>query len=289
MPRSLIFELNQKTFAEAVLLNSHKVPVVVEFMGVWSGPCITLERRLTDLAEEFPEQFVFAKVDIDEQPELRKQYRIENVPTVIVFRDGKPARTEVGELNADDLRALLKDFGVFRESDAMREEARARHLAGDTVGAVDLLGRAAKADPANPRIAMDMVQIMMDVGQVGDAKALFARLPETARDSDTGRVLAGQLAFADLAAQTEGVVALEARLAADPADFAARFDLAVCEVARHDLDAAMHHLFAIQQAEPTFRAGAAHEMIVTLINMVAPNQAEAATRYRRQLANLLSE
>ncbi|MCB1736203.1 MAG: tetratricopeptide repeat protein [Gammaproteobacteria bacterium] len=287
--QALIFELNEKSFAQAALLNSHKAPVLVEFMGVWSGPCIALESRLTELAQEFPEQFVFAKVDIDEQPALRKQYRIENVPTLVVFRDGKPVRTEVGELSADDLRVLLRDFGVFRPSDEMREQARARHVAGDTAAAVQLLGEAARSDPGNTRIALDMVQIMIDVGHLDDARSLFERLPEAIRESDAGNALKGQLAFADLAAKTAGIGALQARLAAAPEDHDARFDLAICEVARHDFDAAMEALFHVQARDPAFRDGAAREMIVALINMLTANHPESAAEYRRRLANLLSE
>ena len=64
------------------------------------------------LAKEFAEQFIFAKVDIDEQAELCKEHKIENIPTIMVFKDGKLVRTEVGELKEPDARELLKDFGI---------------------------------------------------------------------------------------------------------------------------------------------------------------------------------
>ena len=73
-----VFEVNQKSFDQAVLLNSHKVPVIVEFMGVWSGPCSAMDNLFTTLAKEFVEQFIFARVDIDEQAELTKAHSIEN-------------------------------------------------------------------------------------------------------------------------------------------------------------------------------------------------------------------
>ena len=57
------FEVNQKSFEQLVLLNSHKIPVFVEFMGVWSGPCIAMDTLFTNLAKEHAEKFIFAKVD----------------------------------------------------------------------------------------------------------------------------------------------------------------------------------------------------------------------------------
>ncbi|MGB0721513.1 MAG: tetratricopeptide repeat protein [Gammaproteobacteria bacterium] len=286
--QALIFELTRRNFGEAALLNSHKVPVIVEFMGMWSGPCIALEDRMVALAREFPGQFIFAKVDIDEQQELRTTYRIENVPTVIVFRDGEPARTETGELNSDECRTLLKDLGVFRASDALREQARTKHMAGDTGEAVVLLTQAIQQDPGNTRVAMDMVQIMIDTRRLDDAEGLFKRLPEADRKSETGLALQGQLTFATLAARTEGRAALMARLEQDADDHDARFDLALCEVAEHRFDAAMDALFHIQRQAPDFREGAARELIVALINMLAPSAPTEAAAYRQKLGAVLT-
>ncbi len=286
---ALVFELSQKSFNEGVLFNSHKIPVVVEFMGMWSGPCIQLEDRFTDLAKEFPGRFVFGKIDIDEQAELMKEYAIENVPTTLVFKDGKVARREEGELNADDARALIKDFGVFHESDVQREQAREKHMAGDTAGAINLLTQAIQSDPGNTRVALDMVQIFLDIGELEQANGLFQRLPESARETDMGKVVHGQLTFHDLAAKTDGSQALKQRISNNHQDYAALFDLSICEVANRDYDAAMDALFTLLERAPNFRDGAARELIITVINMLTPNAPETAMAYRRHLSNMLSE
>lgn len=68
--QALVFEVGESGFERYVIENSRKVPVLVEFMVVWSEPCVVMADALADLAVEFAEQFVFAKVDIDEQPKL---------------------------------------------------------------------------------------------------------------------------------------------------------------------------------------------------------------------------
>ena len=209
----LVFEVNQKSFDQYVLLNSHKIPVIVEFMGVWSGPCIAMDNILSGLAKEFAEQFIFAKVDMDEQAELVKIHKIENVPTLMVFTDGELARTEVGELKENEIRELLKDFGIYHESDLMREKAREKHLAGETSAAILLLTDAIKADPSNTRIAMDMVQILIDVGDLEQASGLYARLPEASHETEMGKALSGQLTFAKLAENVEDIDILKNKLA----------------------------------------------------------------------------
>ena len=287
--QALIFEVGESGFDRYVIENSHKVPVLVEFMGVWSGPCVVMADSLADLAKEFAGQFVFAKVDIDEQPGLRDQYNIENVPTLVVFRDGEVALTQAGQMQEDELRVLLQGLGVFRESDEMRAQAREKHMGGDTPGAIVLLTDAIRKDPGNTRVAMDMVQIFIDMGELQQARQLFNKLPDADRETTMGRSLTGQLAFADLAAATEGIDALQERLAQDAADHAARFDLAVCLVSQHDYDGAMDHLFAVLESKPEFREGAAREMIVILSNMLSANEPERAQAHRRRLASLLNE
>lgn len=127
-------------------------------MGIWSGPCIQMSEELSNLANEFTGQFIFAKRDIDEQPELMKQYTVENVPSLKVFVDGAVVQTEEGQLNHQELRDVLKGFGVFSQIDDMRQQAREKHISGDTLEGMQLLTQAMQQDPSNIKVAMDMGQ-----------------------------------------------------------------------------------------------------------------------------------
>jgi len=287
-PQALIFEVSNSSFPVAVIQNSHKLPVLVEFMGVWSEHCIKLEDQLAALAKEFPEQFIFAKVDLDEQPELREAYKITNVPTIKVFHNGAVVRTKEGVMEEGELRALLKEFGIVNEADDLRIQAREKHIAGDTPAAIGLLTRAIQLDPRNTRIAQDMVQVFLDIGETEQAKSLFARLPKTDQESEQGRALNGQLTFRELAAKTAGKLNLQDQLATNPEDHDARFDLAVCLVAEHDYQHAMDNLFTILNNAPDYKDGAARELIISLTNMLAPNDPQLAQEFRKRLSNLLA-
>lgn len=283
-----IFEVSQSSFNTSVVSNSYKLPVFVEFMQMWSEPCNTMADTFSVLAKEFSGRFVFAKVDLDEQQELRKEYCIVKAPTLKVFKDGEVVRTEEGLVPENELRLLLKSYGIFRESDDMREQARNRHMAGDTVEAINLLTQAIQKDPTNTRVALDMVQVLIDIGELDRARTLFDRLPEKDRTGDTGRSLTGQLTFSELAAKTTGKDDLLRRIAGAPDDHDAHFDLSICLVAEHDYRQAMDHLFAILQQQPDYKQGAAREMIISLINMLAPNEPELAQEFRRRLGNVLA-
>ena len=287
--KPLIFEVSQNNFEDLVIHNSNHLPVVVEFMGIWSEPCIKTEYALSDLAKEFPGDFIFAKIDIDEQSELKDQFSIVNIPTILVFKDGNEVQREEGELRSEELRVLLKHYGVYRESDELREQAREKHLAGDTQSAVMLLTQAISSDPSNVRVALDMAQIFIDMGEIDQAQNLFDKLPESARKLDIGLSISSQLNFIRLAQNTAGKVNLLIQVAKTPDDYQARFDLAVCLFAEYEIDKGMEELFYIQENQSDFKDGAAREMIGMVCNMLTNSNPDQSNAYRRRLANLLSE
>ena len=285
---AFVFEVSKKGFEQHVLLNSHKIPVFVEFMGIWSGPCAAMDNLFSGLAKEFPEQFIFAKVDADEQPELIKEHKIENLPTLMVFKDGNLARTEVGELNEDEARSLLKEFDIFHQSDLMREQARDKHMAGDSPAAIILLSEAIKLDSSNPRVVMDMVQIFIDINELEQAQSLFNRLPDSLKESDIGKTLNGQLALVRFATSLDDTETLQSIVTNNPDDSSARFDLSVRLTSEYKYREAVDNLFYIQQHDAEFKDGAAKEMLVTIARNLTSVNDELAKEIKRKLANILS-
>ncbi len=284
-----IFDVTEKSFPSAVVDNSHKLPVVAGFLGAWSEHCFIVDELFTRLAKEFAGKFIFAKIDIDEQPELRMQYKIENVPTMLVFKEGEVVRVEQGQLVETEARALLRDFGVSHPADEMREQAREKHMGGDTAGAIMLLTQAIQLDPMNTRIAMDMAQIFIDVGDIDSANGLLSKLPEQDKRSDMGKSLSGQINIAQLAAKTDGLDVLQARVIMVPDDAQARFDLAICLMERYDYQTAMDHLLQIITTAPEFQEGVAKEMMIVVIKMLTSGSPELAKEYQRKLSNLVAQ
>ena len=281
-----IFEASEHNFDSVVIQNSFKIPVLVEFMGVWSGPCIQMSDELSGLAQEFPAQFIFAKVDIDEQAELKTQYEIENVPCLKVFVNGEVVKTEEGLLNQAELRDVLKEYGVYSQTDDMRMQAREKHISGDTIAAVKLLTEAIQKDPSNTKIAMDMAQIFIDMNELEQASGLFNQLPDSAKKSDMGKSLVGQLSFMDLAAKTPGTFQLQQSLLTSPNNCDVHFDLAVCLIAERDYEQAVDHLLEIMKIDANYKDDAAKEMIINVANMLTPNNPELSSKIRSRLSSV---
>lgn len=96
--------LNAENFSDKISGGS---PVLVDFWASWCGPCHMLSPVVEELSQEHPE-VAFAKVNVDEAPELAQKYHISAIPTLLLFRDGEVADTSVGVRSKEELEAFLK-------------------------------------------------------------------------------------------------------------------------------------------------------------------------------------
>ena len=282
-----IFEATKENFDQVVIQNSNKIPVVALFMAVSSEPCFVLTEIFSKLAKEFAGQFIFTKIDIDEQEALRDQFKIKNVPTIILIQNGNPIMTSEGLLTEDEARVLLKGVNVFNIVDEMREQARKKHLSGDTENAIITLSEAIKKEPGNTKVALDMVQIFIDIKQIEQANGLFNKLPDAAKQTDMGKSVTGQLTFINLASEKQDIETLTKIIEDDENNQQARFDLAICLTAEYKYEQAVEQLLIMHEQDELFQDGAAKELAITLIGMLKATQPEMASSAQTKLSNLL--
>jgi thioredoxin 1 len=100
-----IITIDQNNFQKSVL-DSPK-PVMVDFWAPWCGPCRAVAPVVEELAKEYSSKAGFAKVNVDESPILASQYGVMSIPTIIIFKDGKPAEQVIGYKPKNDLKKLL--------------------------------------------------------------------------------------------------------------------------------------------------------------------------------------
>lgn len=99
--------LNQENFEREVLQS--ELPVLVDFWATWCGPCRMLAPVVAELAEEYDGTVKVGKVNVDEEPELARQFGIVSIPTVLVFRGGELAAQHVGFCQKRELELILKE------------------------------------------------------------------------------------------------------------------------------------------------------------------------------------
>ncbi|MFC1846214.1 thioredoxin [Chloroflexota bacterium] len=101
----IISNVDQSSFQQTVLDSSK--PVLVDFWAEWCGPCKAITPVVEELAKEYAGKVEFAKVNVDQAPTLASGYGVMSIPTIIVFKDGKPANQVIGFKSKDDLKKLL--------------------------------------------------------------------------------------------------------------------------------------------------------------------------------------
>lgn len=100
-------KITSENFKTEVL--ESEVPVIVDFWAQWCRPCLMLGPIIEEIAEEFEGKVKVGKVNVDEEGYLANQFRISSIPTVMLFKDGKPASQVIGLLRKED---LIKRLGL---------------------------------------------------------------------------------------------------------------------------------------------------------------------------------
>ncbi|TVQ93327.1 MAG: thioredoxin [Chromatiaceae bacterium] len=274
-----------ENFMSVVIEGSRARPVLVDFWADWCAPCRALMPILARLADEFKGAFILAKLDTEAEPELAAQFGIRSLPTVQLFKDGRPVDQFMGALPEAQVREFLGRH-LARASDALLERARGLLATGDSAGAERLLEQARAEDPDNSRIFIAEVQLKAAAGDTDAALALLERTPLDLVNDPELAALRGQLGFAAIIEGAPAAAALEARLAADPNDSEARHQLAARLVLAGDYEAALEHLLTLLKRDRAYGEDAARKGMVAIFDLLG-GSGDLVARYRGQMLSSL--
>src|SRR4051812_34093758 len=206
-----VIDVGDADFVEKVIEESKRRPVVVDFWAEWCGPCRTLGPVLERVAEEHGGEFLLAKLDTDANPYVASQFRIQSIPNVWAFVDGRPVDQFIGAYPEPAVREFV---ARLLPSEADREAAEAVEAAesGDPESAEQGFREALEADPENRGARLGLGRILVARGDAAEARELLAPLVP---DPEADRLLAG-LRVAEWASLTDGSPLTQAkRMAGD--------------------------------------------------------------------------
>ncbi len=279
-----VIAVTEATFEDIVIKGSTERPVLVDFWADWCAPCRQLMPILSKLADEYGGAFLLAKVDTEAEQSLAASFGIRSLPTVQLFKDGRPVDQFMGALPEGQIREFLARY-IDSETDRRFAEIDARLAAGDVAAAAPLLEALRAEDPQNTKLFLADVRLALAGGDHAAAAELLAHAPiELAADPKLAE-LRGQATFAEAAAAAPSPAECEARLAADSADSEARYGLAAHRVMAGDYETALDGLLALMQRDRQFRAEAARKGIVMIFDLLG--EGDLVQRYRGKLARLL--
>jgi putative thioredoxin len=289
----LIADTTTQTFVKDVVEASKTLPVLVDFWAPWCGPCKQLTPVLEKVVKAAKGKFKLVKMNIDEHPavfqQIAQQMGIQSIPAVLAFVNGQPVDGFLGALPEKQItefvERLIKDRVGGEEKDALAA-ADAALAEKDYAGAAELYAHVLQQDSNSVAALAGLARCYVGTGNVEQARKTLEMVPE-AKQNDTA--VAAARAAIELSEQTKDlgpVTDLEAKVAADPKDYQARFDLALAYNAKGNRIGAIDQLLEIVKRDRKWNDDGARKQLVQLFDAWGPTD-EATLDGRKRLSSVL--
>jgi putative thioredoxin len=285
-PADLIKEGSDAGFMADVIEASRTQPVIVDFWATWCGPCRQLTPALEKAVKAARGAVKLVKIDVDKNPVYAGQLRVQSIPTVYAFIDGKPVDGFMGALPDSQIKAFMDKLlagAPPSEIDELLALGKESVDLGDLGGAAQAYAQVLELEPDNLTAIGGLARCYLAGGDIERASEIAGMAPPGAKNADLESVRA---ALVLAAAAPSDTYEAEQRLASDPGDHEARFDLAKALAGKGDLAAAADHLLTILTGDRDWRDGAAKAELLTVFE-AAGAASPVARQGRRRMASIL--
>ena len=282
-PTPYIFDVTTATFDQAVIENSFHKPVLVDFWAEWCAPCKALMPLLAQIAESYQGELLLAKVDCEAEQDVVARFGIRSLPTVVLFKDGQPVDGFAGAQPESTIRALLEPHVQMpppAQADPL-EQAQALFAEGRISEAEAVLVALLGEDNTNAGALILYARCLAERGELGEAQTVLDAVKSDAHKAALAGAKA-QITFLRQAADLPDAADLKARLAQNPQDDEAAYQLAVQQLARQQYDAALEGLLKLFIRNRSYNEGLPHKMLLQVFELLG-NDHPLVTVYRRKL------
>ncbi len=285
----LVRDTTTQTFANDVIEESRRQPVLVDFWAPWCGPCKQLTPVLEKVVKGARGAVRLVKMNIDDHPQVAGQLGIQSIPAVIAFVDGRPVDGFMGAVPESQIKTFIEKLagpGGPSEIEAALEEGEALIAEGAVAEAAQLFAAVLGAEPESLAALAGLARCHLALGQTAEAKALIDSVPEAKAGDPLLAAVRAQLALIEQTAALGEEGELRARIAENAKDFQALFDLALLRNAKDDREEATDLLLEIVRANRNWEEEKARKQLVQLFEAWGMTD-EATLSGRRRLSSLL--
>jgi putative thioredoxin len=288
----LIKETTTQSFVKDVVEESKRQPVLIDFWAPWCGPCRQLTPVLEKAVRAAKGKVKLVKMNIDDHPAIPGQMGIQSIPAVIAFVNGQPADGFMGAVPESKVTEFINKLtqgmpGAGEPNIAeILKEAETLLAEGDAANAATVYAEALSIDPTNIAALAGLARCYMATGAIEQAKQTLAMVPESKREDAAVKAVQTAIDLAEQAKALGPVTELEQKVAANPLDHQARFDLATALNAQGNRAEATNQLLEIVKRDRKWNEDGARKQLVQFFEAWGPAD-EATVEGRKRLSTIL--
>ena len=288
----LINDTSTQTFVKDVLEESKRQPVLVDFWAPWCGPCKQLTPILERVVRAASGRVKLVKMNTDEHPSIPQQMGLQSIPAVVAFIGGRPVDAFMGAVPESEVKAFIDRLTANLPGNGSPQvaeliaEAEAALAAGDAATAAAIYTEVLAADAANIPAIAGLARCYLEGGAIEQAKQTLAMVPEAKREDGAVKAVQAAIELAEQASSLGPLAELEQKVAADPQDHQARFDLALALNAAGKREGATTQLLEIVKRDRKWNEDGARKQLVQLFDAWGATD-EATIEGRKRLSTIL--
>ena len=286
---SHVIDINQDQFVEEVVEKSKTIPVIVDFWAPWCGPCKQLTPALESIVNKKNGKIILAKINVDENQAIAAQLKIQSIPTVYGFVEGRPIDAFQGAQPESKIEAMIDkliDATPGNEIPRLLKEAESFFQGKEYEKAKNLYENLIALDPGNVKIISGLLRTLLQLEKFEDINEMLDSLDEKVlEDSEIKKIkkLVDNLHGDE---NSSSINEIEKKLKSNPNDKNIRLELSIEHLKSNQIDRGFQELLILYEQDPKWNDEAAKKKLLEYFDMLGFNDPNVV-KARKKLSSIM--